>query len=313
MKIRTEIEPVIREIEKVIAGKTEIIEKILMAILSGGNVLLDDVPGVGKTSLALAFGKVLGLSCKRIQFTPDVLPSDIVGFSIYNKEGERLRYVPGVINDCNILLADEINRTSSKTQSALLEAMEEHSVTVDGNTYELKNPFVVIATQNNVGTTGTQALPQAQLDRFLLSLTIGYPDKSTQMDILKGVVGADSIDKVKPIYDCNEFLALKEQIKTVNANEGILEYISDIAIESRSSELLKLGISPRGALGIINMAKSAAFIYGRDYIIPEDVDYVISDTVSHRLILSRASFNEKMSKKDVLERIMSKVKKPDMR
>ncbi|MCQ2433599.1 MAG: AAA family ATPase, partial [Clostridia bacterium] len=227
---------ILSEAEKVITGKYDVIAKILMAILSDGHVLLDDVPGVGKTTLAVALGKILGLDYNRIQFTPDVLPSDIVGFTLYQKETGSFLYQPGIVTRTNLLLGDEINRTSSKTQSALLEAMEEHQVTVDGQTHRLPDPFIVIATQNQVGTAGTQLLPYAQMDRFLVRLSLGYPDRQAQIDLLRARQNADPMQAVRQITTKEDVLSMQREVQAVYASDAILDYITDLAIATRDSE-----------------------------------------------------------------------------
>ena len=223
------LQAIVNEVEKAIVGKREVIEKVLMALLSGGHVLLDDVPGVGKTTLAVAVSRTLGLRYRRVQFTPDVLPSDIVGFSMYDRQAERLRYVPGVVSDANLLLGDEINRTSSKTQSALLEAMEEGQVTVDGEVHPLNAPFCVIATQNQVGTAGTQPLPQAQMDRFLVQLTIGYPDFKSQVEILRERQTQNPLDKVRQVSERQAVLDMQRDVLAVTTSDALLEYITRLA------------------------------------------------------------------------------------
>ena len=221
--MRKELQSILDEVQKAVTGKQEIIEKILMAILAEGHVLLDDVPGVGKTTLAVALSRALGLNYNRIQFTPDVLPSDIVGFSVYNKDTGSFEYKPGVVTNTHLLLGDEINRTSSKTQSALLEAMEERQITVDGHTYPLQKPFIVIATQNNVGTAGTQLLPYAQMDRFLVRLSIGYPDYTAQMDILRNRKATDPLQTVKTTLSEGDILRMQQDVREVSAKDSILD------------------------------------------------------------------------------------------
>ena len=303
-----ELSAIIKEIEKVIIGKRDVIEKTLMAILANGHILLDDVPGVGKTTLAVALGKVLGMEYHRIQFTPDVLPSDIVGSSIYEKESGRFIYMPGVVNSANLLLADEINRTSSRTQSALLEAMEEKQVTVDGKVHELKNPFIVIATQNQVGTAGTQVLPQAQLDRFLVKLTIGYPDKKSQINIIKERQTDNPFENVNQAADCETVLALQKKTLEVTMKDEIVKYITDLAENTRNNELIDLGISPRGAVSISRMAKACAMVKGRDYVTNEDVQSVFCDVCSHRIILSQKARAERLTAEDVLKKVLNETK-----
>ena len=250
-------EKIISEVGKVILGKEEIIRKVLVAILSKGHILLDDVPGTGKTTMAVAFSKALGVDYGRIQFTPDVVPSDIVGFSVYNKETGTFEYKKGAVMT-NLLLADEINRTSSKTQSALLEVMEERQVTVDGNTYKMPEPFIVMATQNPVGSAGTQLLPHAQLDRFMLRLHVGYPDFESQVNILKDRQDNNPLDNVNNVV-CSEIIRQMQcEAEKVYIADEILEYVTHLAEGTRKHQLVTLGVSPRGALAVCRMAKSYA-------------------------------------------------------
>ena len=302
---------IIGEIQKVIIGKQAVIEKVLMAMLANGHILLDDVPGVGKTTLAIALGKVLGLNYSRIQFTPDVLPSDIVGFSVYNKATGTFDYRPGIVNNTNILLGDEINRTSSKTQSALLEVMEEYQVTVDGNTYPVQKPFIVIATQNNVGTAGTQLLPYAQLDRFLVKLTIGYPDFNAQKEIIMDRQESNPLDSVKQIVTAEDIICMQNEAARVYSSDAIVSYITSLTFATRENESIDLGISPRGAISLNRMAKAKAYLSGRDYVIPEDVRDVFADTCAHRVILSQKARFNNISAEQVLADIIKTVKVPD--
>ena len=301
---------ILQEIQKVILGKKEVVEKVMMAILADGHILLDDVPGVGKTTLAVALGKALGLDYQRIQFTPDVLPSDIVGFSIYDKSTGNFRYMPGTVNRANLLLADEINRTSSKTQSALLEAMEERQVTVDGNVYPLPKPFLVIATENHVGAAGTQLLPHAQLDRFLVCLTIGYPDFETQMDIIRDRAVANPMDHVAQVADQEQILAMQKEAAAVTMKDEIVAYIARLAIASREHPMVELGISPRGAIAIGRMARACAYVRGRDYVVPEDVQAVFTAVCAHRLLLSQKAKAARLTSGTVLEEILKETKAP---
>lgn len=301
---------ILQEIQKVVLGKKEVVEKVMMAILADGHILLDDVPGVGKTTLAVALGKALGLDYQRIQFTPDVLPSDIVGFSIYDKSTGNFRYMPGTVNRANLLLADEINRTSSKTQSALLEAMEERQVTVDGNVYPLPKPFLVIATENHVGAAGTQLLPHAQLDRFLVRLTIGYPDFETQMDIIRDRAVANPMDHVAQAADQEQILAMQKEAAAVAMKDEIVAYIARLAIASREHPMVELGISPRGAIAIGRMARACAYVRGRDYVVPEDVQTVFIAVCDHRLLLSQKAKASRLTSGTVLEEILKETKVP---
>lgn len=308
--MNSQTDAVIREIEKVIIGKRSVIEKVLMAILSEGHILLDDVPGVGKTTLALAFSRVMGMEYHRIQFTPDVVPSDIVGFSIYNKETGQFDYKPGAVMT-NLLLADEINRTSSKTQSALLEVMEEGQVTVDGVTHPLPKPFVVIATQNPVGSAGTQLLPQAQLDRFMIRLEMGYPDFKSQVDILRDRQTSNPMEQAGRIIGGQEILAMQAEIRQIHVEDSILEYVTGLAMETRQDELIRLGVSPRGALAVMRMAKAHAYLEGRDYVTPEDVQQVFIDVCGHRIILNPKARVAEQTAADVLKNVLKKTKSPD--
>ena len=309
--MHTELEKILQETEKVISGKTEVIRKILMAVLAEGHVLLDDVPGVGKTTLAVALGRTMGLAYNRIQFTPDVLPSDIVGFSIYNKNTGAFEYKPGIVTMTNLLLGDEINRTSSKTQSALLEAMEEYQVTVDGQTYPLKKPFTVIATQNQVGTAGTQLLPHAQMDRFLVRLSIGYPDHNAQMDLLRRRQNANPLDDVSQVVSLERVVQMQSEVRAVTAKDSILDYITNLSIASREHPMTEIGISPRGALSLDRMAKAKAYLDGRDYVTGEDVQEVFHDVCAHRIILSQKARLSGMTADEVIADLLKTVKTPD--
>jgi MoxR-like ATPase len=309
--MREQLENVLAEVEKVIAGKREVIEKILTALLADGHILLDDVPGVGKTTLALALSRVVGLSFRRVQFTPDVLPSDLTGFSMYNRESGNFVYQPGALNGVNLLLADEINRAASKTQSALLEAMEERQVTVDGQTYDLKSPFLVIATENNVGTAGTQFLPYAQMDRFLVRLSLGYPDYEAQMEMLRNRQGRNPMDEVRCVLTGNELKELQREVRSVTVKDAILDYITRLTMASREHEAVEVGISPRGALFIDRMAKAKAFVEGRDYVTGADIQAVFGDVCAHRVLLKESAGETSVIR--VLEDLLKKTENPDRR
>src|SRR5690625_1610552 len=308
--MRHNAEQVIEEIKKVIIGKDEIAKKTFMAILAEGHVLLEDIPGVGKTTLALAFSKVLGLDFNRIQFTPDVVASDVVGFTMYDKNKEDFVFKQGAVM-CNLLLADEINRTTSRTQSALLEVMEEKKVTVDGITYHLPSPFNVIATQNPIGSYGTQLLPQSQMDRFMIKTSIGYPDFNSQVELLKDRQIAQPLDEVSAVITKENLLKMQQEVREVLIAEEILEYITTLTEATRNHELIVQGVSPRGALALSRIAKAHAYISGRDFVVPEDVIAMFVDTCNHRIILeSKAQMNTNSAEK-LLEEIMSVVKTPD--
>ena len=297
----------IQEVKKVIVGKDEVIARIWMAILARGHVLLEDVPGVGKTTMALAFARVLGLEVKRVQFTPDTMPYDIIGFSAFYQGN--LQYQPGAVMT-NLLLADEINRTSPKTQSALLEAMEEGRVTVDGVTHPLPTPFVVLATQNPVGSAGTQNLPNSQLDRFLMRLSMGYPDRKSQVNILKDRHESDPLSTVEPVLTRETLVAVVEAAEKTYVSDPIYDYIAALAEATREHPMVQLGVSPRGAMALCRTAKARAFTAGRDYVLPEDVQAVAEFVLAHRLMLSsKARLNDRTAE-DILGEILASVPVP---
>ena len=308
--MQNQLADILEQLRRVILGKQEVLEKVLMAVLADGHILLDDVPGVGKTTLAVALGKVLGLQYHRVQFTPDVLPSDIVGFSMYDRESGSFRYVPGVVNSTNLLLADEINRTSRKTQSALLEAMEERQVTVDGKVYPLPAPFLVIATENHVGAAGTQLLPHAQLDRFLVRLTVGYPDFDSQMAILRDRQTRNPLDAVKQIATVEEILRKQSEAAAVTMKDKILAYITRLAVASREHPDFELGISPRGAIAVSKMARACAYVRGRDFVIPADVREVFSDVCAHRILLSQRARASRLTAREATEQLLRETAEP---
>lgn len=307
--MRPELEQVVQEVEKVIAGKREGIVRILLALLADGHVLLDDVPGVGKTTLAVALSRAVGLSCRRVQFTPDVLPSDLVGFSMVDPSGT-LNYRPGALSGTHLLLGDEINRASSRTQSALLEAMEERQVSVDGKTYPLEKPFLVIATQNSVGTSGTQFLPYAQMDRFLIRLTLGYPDYAAQMAMLRSRQGGNPMDRVVCVLKRERLLDMQKDVQTLTVKDAILDYITRLTMASRTHEAVSVGISPRGALFLDRMARAKAYAEGRDFVTGADVQAVFPDVCAHRVLLKEES---RQSVEEVLQDLLRSVDVPDRR
>ena len=300
-------EKIIREVKKVIVGKDEVVSKIWTAILAQGHVLLEDVPGVGKTTMALSFAKALGLDEKRVQFTPDTMPSDIIGFSVFDKE--KLVYQPGAVMT-NLLLADEINRTSSKTQSALLEAMEEKRVTVDGVTHPLPVPFVVLATQNPVGSAGTQNLPNSQLDRFIMKLQMGYPDLKSQIDILKDRGHGNPLDQVEPIMTREELVQTIQKVAHTHIADSVYDYIARLTEATRNHPMIQLGISPRGALALCRVAKARAFVNKRDFVTPEDVKASAGDVFAHRLILSAKARLNEYSAQMLVDEILASTKMP---
>ena len=300
---------VINEIEKVIIGKKEVIVKILLAILAGGHVLIEDIPGVGKTTLALALSKALSLNYKRLQFTPDVLPSDITGFTIYNQKTHQFEYKPGAAMT-NLFLADEINRTSSKTQSALLEVMEEGKVTVDGKIYKMPEPYIVIATQNPIGSIGTQMLPESQMDRFIIRLTMGYPSLDSEINMLKSKHHLINIDNVNSIVTEQELIHARREVEKVYASDIMFEYIAKLAEATRNHPFIKLGLSPRGTIALLKMTKATAMLKGRGFIIPDDVKYCFNDVSMHRIIFNSNSKINNMTGEDVLKDILHSVTVP---
>lgn len=311
--IRQQVLPVAKrineEVKKAVIGKNDIIVKTQLAIIAGGHILLDDIPGVGKTTLALAFSKAMSLDYKRMQFTPDVLPADVTGFTVYNKQTEQFEYKPGAAL-CSLFLADEINRTSSKTQSALLEAMEEGSVTVDGVTHELPKPFIVIATQNPIGSVGTQMLPESQLDRFIVRLSMGYPDLNSEIAILKSKGADKPADSIVPVASARDVLMLRAAAEQIFVDDRVYKYIASIAAATRTHPQIKLGLSPRGSVALAAMAKATALLSGRSYVIPDDVKFVLNDVVEHRIIISPKAKAAGVTAADVIRDISARTPAP---
>jgi MoxR-like ATPase len=304
-----EVLGIMNEVSKVVIGKNQIISKVLTAILARGHILIEDIPGVGKTTLALAFSKAMAMNYNRLQFTPDVLPTDVVGYHMLGKDGGEYQFKPGPVM-CNLFLADEINRTSPKTQSSLLEVMEEGSVTVDSVTREVPKPFTVIATQNPIGSIGTQMLPESQLDRFMVKLTMGYPDIISEMNILKGRQQSNPLQLVKPVVNQEDVLNMQSIVDQVFIHDSIYEYIANLVLQTRRHPLIELGVSPRGTLALTNMAKANAYIYNRDYLIPDDVKMVFRDVVSHRILLKpKARINE-ITMDKIVDTILQQITAP---
>lgn len=275
------------EIKKAVKGKDDIITKVLAAILAGGHIMLEDIPGVGKTTLAVSISKAMELEYKRVQFTPDVLPSDILGFSIYNKNTGELEYRQGAVM-CNLFLADEINRTSPKTQSALLEVMEEGHVTVDGVTRPLPEPFIVIATENPVGSSGTQLLPESQLDRFMICTSMGYPSHEAAIDILKDNKNAPLTSLTKKMTR-EDLLTARKQVEAIHVDDSIYDYIVTIVEKTRTSEYFYTGVSPRGSIALLRMAKAYAYLREKTFVSPQDIKEVLVDVLGHRVSLSSSA------------------------
>lgn len=274
---------ILSEVKKAVSGKDGILAWVLAAILAQGHILLEDVPGVGKTTMALAFSRAMGLDCGRVQFTPDVLPSDITGYCVYNKQTGEMVYQPGAVL-CNLFLADELNRATSRTQSALLEAMEEGQVTVDGTTHRLPQPFFVIATQNPTGAAGTQLLPDSQLDRFTVRLSLGYPDEEAERELVRARREGDPLARIVPVVTRAQLCRMQQEAAAVFVKDEVIDYIVRLVRATRAHRLLLRGASPRATLSVTAMARAVAYLKGRDFVIPADVNAVFADTVAHRLL-----------------------------
>lgn len=303
------INKVLENIDQVMIGKRNISELSVTALLAGGHVLLEDVPGVGKTMMVKALAKSVGASFKRIQFTPDLLPSDVLGVSIYNPKEMEFEFRPGPIVG-NIVLADEINRTSPKTQAALLESMEEASLTVDGVTIRIPQPFFVMATQNPIEYEGTYPLPEAQLDRFLFKLRMGYPKRVEEVDVLARAEKSVPIDALETVLTVEELRTLQEAVKTVEVDASIKYYIVDCVAETRDNPYVYLGVSPRGSLALMKACQAYALLKGRTYVTPDDVKYLAPFVFDHRLILKPEAKYEGITTKEIIERILAKVSVP---
>ena len=308
-ELRHLAEQIETECGKAIIGKGEQIRLVLTSLFAGGHVLIDDIPGVGKTTLVKALSAVLGCGMVRVQFTPDLLPSDIVGMNIYSQKTGEMVFTPGPIMT-NILLADEINRAIPRTQSALLEAMEELHVTVDGKTYELPQPFVVLATQNPVGSAGTQMLPPSQMDRFMIKISMGYPDFESQISILRDRHTENPLNRVTPVVDREQLQALIQEAAKAEIQDAVYEYVTRLTQASREHPMVQLGVSPRGALAVCRMAKAYAYLNGRDFVIPEDVAAVFPDVCCHRLVLTTKARMMEERPETVIAAILDSVKMP---
>ena len=300
---------VIDEVKKAVKGKDECIIKAFAAILAGGHILIEDIPGVGKTTLAVAFSKAMALENHRVQFTPDVLPADILGFSMYQKETGQFVYYQGTIM-CNLFLADEINRTSPKTQSALLEVMEEGKVTVDGVSHEMPKPFIVIATQNPKGSAGTQLLPESQLDRFMICMSMGYPDYRDELEIAKGKSIKSQITDIHPVMNALGLYEMQRQVEQVFVHDNIYAYIVSLVSATRNNPYIDLGISPRGTIACTKMAKTYAYLCGRNYVIPEDVTAIFADIAKHRIVLNTKARVSHVTETDVINQILGTTGQP---
>ena len=304
-----QVSQILSEVKKAVVGKDRVLVWVMTVILARGHVLLEDIPGVGKTTMALAFSRALGLEYGRVQFTPDVLPSDITGYSIYNKDNGEMRYQPGAIL-CNLFLADELNRATSRTQSALLEAMEEGQVTVDGVSHRIPQPFCVFATQNPTGASGTQLLPDSQMDRFTVRMSIGYPAPEDERNMVLNRQNGNPLELVRQVVTRGELVSMQDQAAAVYMKEALVDYVVALVGATRDHPLIARGASPRATLSVTAMAKAAAFIQGRDYVVPKDVQAVFVSTVAHRLLMTPESEARGATAELVLEDILKSTPSP---
>ena len=302
----------INQVRQVVVGKDAVLLWVLAAMLAGGHILLEDIPGVGKTTMALAFSKVMGLKCSRVQFTPDVLPSDVTGYSILDQAAGKMVYQPGAVL-CNLFLADELNRATSRTQSALLEAMEEGQVTVDGTSHPIPKPFTVIATQNPAGASGTQLLPDSQMDRFMVRLSLGYPSRKDEMNMVLSRQKGNPLAALTPLFTADQVAYLLSLVAQTYVGEPVVAYIIDLIDATRHKDDILRGASPRATLALTAMAKAIAQLRGRDYVIPADVKEVFVTTIAHRLILSPKAEGRNATPEDILRQILEQVHAPKLR
>lgn len=303
------VNAILNEVKKAVSGKDQVMAWILTTVLAKGHILLEDMPGVGKTTAALAFSKALGLDYGRVQFTPDVLPSDITGYSVYQKETDTMRYQPGAVM-CNLFLADELNRATSRTQSALLEAMEEGQVTVDGISHKLPKPFVVFATQNPTGASGTQLLPDSQMDRFTMRLSIGYPSPMAEYEMVVNRLNGNPLKDVLQVVTREQLIAMQHEVSGIYIKAEMINYIISLVGATRNHPMIIRGASPRATLALTSLAKAIAYIYGRDYVIPKDVTMVFERAIAHRLLLAPEAESKRITVGEILEEILKKIPAP---
>ena len=307
---RNKLNQLLESMNKVILGKETETKEVVLAVLAGGHILLEDIPGVGKTTLALTLAKLLDLDFRRMQFTPDVLPSDLTGFSIYRRDKEEFVYQQGTVFT-NLLLADELNRASARTQSALLEVMQEGNVTVEGITRQVPVPFIVIATENHYGSAGTVRLPESETDRFMISLSMGYPDKNSEMTLIRGEMDArEKIARLEPILTREELAAIREEIKKIYIKDNIVDYMAELIRKTRTAPDLRLGASPRASLALAAMARASAYLDGRDFVAPSDAADQFLYVVQHRISLTEESDAEGMTRQKAAEKILEDTEKP---
>ena len=303
---------IVDQVRRAVVGKDKVLLWVLATVLAKGHILLEDIPGVGKTTMALAFSKTLGLSCNRVQFTPDVLPSDVTGYSVMNQQTGGMDYRPGAVL-CNLFLADELNRATSRTQSALLEAMEEGQVTVDGVSHTLPTPFTVIATQNPTGAAGTQLLPDSQMDRFMIQLSLGYPGPKDELSMVLSRQGADPLQDMQPVLTCEQLQDMQQTVANTYVSEEMAAYAVALIGATRNTELLSQGASPRATLAVVALARAVAQLRGRDYVVPRDVQEVYIPAVAHRLRLSPRAEGMGLGAKQVLSQLLGTVDAPKVR
>lgn len=300
------LELLIKEVKKAVLGKDEVIKRVTVAILADGHILLEDIPGVGKTNLAVAFTKALSLDYQRVQLTSDILPSDLLGYSVYDFDKKEMNFKKGPLFT-NIFLADEINRTSSKTQSALLQVMEEGIISVDGNTYPTNKPFIVIATENPFGSAGTQMLPDSQLDRFMMRLSIGYPDEASEIEIVKRKKSGNPLEKINAVLTPEELILMQKEIKNIHVDESLIRYIVQIVQQTRLHEKIEQGASPRASIALIKAAQATAYLYGRDYVIIEDINENLYEVLNHRIFLIPSIQKNRETFQIIMEEIMMRI------
>ena len=312
MPLSLQAQHVLTQVRQVVVGKDPVLVWVLAAMLAKGHILLEDIPGVGKTTMALAFSKTMQMECRRMQFTPDVLPSDVTGYSILEQQTGKMVYKEGAVL-CNLFLADELNRATSRTQAALLEAMEEGQVTVDGVTHPVPQPFTVIATQNPTGAAGTQMLPDSQMDRFMIRLSLGYPSPHDEMQMVLTRRQGNPLERLQPLLDRQQLRQMQEVVERTYVSEAVVAYVIDLITATRSHPLIARGASPRATLAVIALCKAIAQLRGRDYVVPEDVREVFPYVICHRLLLSGAAQAQSKNARDVLQEVVSAVPQPRLR
>ena len=311
-QVVSQAQKILSQVRRVVVGKDKTLLWVLAAVLAKGHILLEDIPGVGKTTMALAFSRTLGLSYNRVQFTPDVLPSDVTGYSILNQATGAMNYQPGAVL-CNLFLADELNRATSRTQSALLEAMEEGQVTVDGKTHKLPEPFIVIATQNPTGAAGTQLLPDSQMDRFMVRLSLGYPNPRDEVNMVLNRQGQDPLRTLTQLFSPGDVALMQEAVAQTHVSIDVVKYIVELITATRTHPDIARGASPRATLAVTAMSKAVAQLRGRDYVVPKDVQEVFSWVIAHRLLLSQQAEGKGLSAEQVLKQILDGVTAPKLR